>query len=92
MQSVRWITGGILAGLGLLFLIGAFGDTGLGLFNTDTQAIEQASISYFRYGYDASMDVSLTGNGKFAFIFLFVGLAILISANREAWKQSGGEY
>ena len=42
MQSVRWITGGILAGLGLLFLIGAFGDTGLGLFNTDTQAIEQA--------------------------------------------------
>ena len=92
MQSARWILGGVLAGLGFLFLIGAFGDTGLGLFNTDTQAVEQASISYFRYGYDASMDLTLTGNGIFAFLFLIVGLLVLISANRNAWKQSGGEY
>lgn len=92
MKSIRWISGGIFIGLGFLFLLGGFGDTGLGLFNTDTNAIEQASTSYERYGYDASMDVTLTGNGKFAFLCLAVGLLLLISANANAWKESGGEY
>lgn len=92
MTSLRWILGGISVGLGFLFLIGGFGDTGLGLLNSDTNTIEQASTSYERYGYDASMDVSITGNGYFALLFLAVGLLLLVSANANAWKQSGGEY
>ena len=48
-----WLIGGILVAVGLLFMIGAFGDTGLGLILDGAQ--QQASETYWKYGYDASL-------------------------------------
>ena len=91
MKSSRWIFGGVSVGLGFLFLIGAFGDTGFGLINSE--GVQQPAATSFRnFGYDASMDVSLTSNGMFSIVFLALGLILLISANANAWRDSGGEY
>ena len=56
-----WLIGGVLVAVGLLFMIGAFGDTGLSLVLDGVQ--QQASETYKHYGYDASMQVGLTSNG-----------------------------
>ena len=46
----------------MLFLIGAFGDTGFGLL-VENAGIQPASVAYSHFGYDASLDVQLTSNG-----------------------------
>ena len=87
-SSWFWIIGGLLVGTGFLFLIGAFGDTGFGLVLGDSQ--QHAATSYSKYGYDASLDVSLTTNGILSLVLLFSGLACLIGANAGAWKDTNG--
>jgi hypothetical protein len=91
MKSARWIFGGVSVGLGLLLLIGAFGDTGFGLLDAEGKQ-QPAALTFQNFGYDASMDVSMTSNGMFALVFLALGLFLLISANANAWQDTGGEY
>ena len=90
MKSLPWIVGGICVGLGLLFLIGAFGDTGFGLVSDGV--VQPASTSYSAHGYDASMDLQLTSNGLTALILLGVGLVLMIRANATAWLDTDNEY
>ena len=87
-SSWFWIVGGILIGTGFLFLIGAFGDTGFGLLMDNTQ--QHASTSYSKYGYDASLDVTITSNGMTAIGCLLLGLITLVGANAGAWKDTQG--
>ena len=90
MKSVPWIVGGICIGLGLLFLIGAFGDTGFGLLRDGV--IQPASTSYSAHGYDASMDLEITTNGITALVLLATGLILMIRANATAWLDTDHEY
>ena len=90
MKSVPWIVGGICIGLGMLCLIGAFGDTGLGLLKDGV--IQPASTSYAAHGYDASMDLELTQNGIASLVLLAVGLILMIRANATAWLDTDNEY
>ena len=90
MKSLPWIVGGICISLGLLFLIGAFGDTGIGLVSDGV--VQPASTSYSAHGYDASMDLQITSNGFAAFGLLFVGLVLMIRANATAWLETDHEY
>lgn len=83
-----WLVGGIFVGVGLLFLIGAFGDTGFGLMLEGVQ--QQASTTYQHYGYDASLDVGITSNGKIALLLLLLGAASLVGANATAWEDTEG--
>ena len=92
MKGAIWILGGVCAGIGLLFMIGAFGDTGFGLFSQDTNSIQPASTSFSQHGYDASMDLQLTKNGMFAITFILIGLALMIRANATAWLETDHEY
>lgn len=87
-SSWLWIFGGLIIGVGFLFLIGAFGDTGFGLMTDNVQ--QQASTTYSKFGYDASLDVSLTSNGITAISCLLIGLVSLIAANAGAWKDTEG--
>ena len=66
----------------------AFGDTGFGLMTDNVQ--QQASTSYSKFGYDASLDVSLTSNGITALSCLLIGLVSLVAANAGAWKDTEG--
>ena len=91
MKSALWILGGLCAGTGFLFLIGAFGDGAFGLIGSQGDAVP-AAVAYSSFGYDASMDLQLTTNGMMAFLLLFSGLGMMIKANATAWIDSGGEY
>jgi hypothetical protein len=90
MKAGVWIVGGICLGTAMLFLIGAFGDTGFGLLVGDS--VKPASIAYSHFGYDASLDVQLTSNGVTGLTLLFIGLACLVSVNSGAWKETNNEY
>ena len=90
MKAGIWIVGGICLGTAMLFLIGAFGDTGFGLLVGDT--VQPASVAYSHFGYDASLDVQLTSNGVTGLTLLFIGLSCLISVNSGAWKETNNEY
>ena len=83
-----WLVGGILVAVGLLFMIGAFGDTGLGLVLDGAQ--QQASETYWKYGYDASLDIGVTTNGWIALTCIFLGAATLVGANATAWEDTDG--
>ena len=91
MKSALWLLGGLSAGLGFLFLIGGFGDGAFGLLNEQGAAVP-AALSFKDFGYDASMDLKLTSNGMAAFFFLFAGLGMMVTANANAWVDTGGEY
>ena len=62
MKVGIWIAGGLSAGFGVLLMIGAFGPTGFALGSPGEYL--PAAISYKSYGYDASLDLSLTSSGK----------------------------
>ena len=83
-----WLAGGVLLGIAIMFMLGAFGDTGFGLMSGGVQV--PAASSYSQYGYDASLDVSLTSNGKMAILFLILGLGCLVGANATAWRETDG--
>lgn len=83
-----WLVGGILVAVGLLFMIGAFGDTGFGLVLDGVQ--QQASETYSKYGYDASLQVQLTSNGWISLICIFLGAAAMVGANATAWEDTEG--
>jgi hypothetical protein len=83
-----WLVGGILVAVGLLFMIGAFGDTGFGLVLDGAQ--QQASETYSKYGYDASLQVQLTSNGWISLMCIFLGAASLVGANATAWEDTEG--
>ena len=88
MKVAIWIVGGISLGLAMLFLIGAFGDTGFGLMVDG--AVLPAAVSYSKFGYDASLDIGLTTNGVTGLVLLAVGLACMISQNLGAWRHTDG--
>ena len=88
MKVAIWIVGGVCLGLAMLFLIGAFGDTGFGLVVGD--AVLPAAVSYSKFGYDASLDIGLTKNGVTGLILLAVGLGCMISQNLGAWRHTDG--
>lgn len=83
-----WIIGGLCVGVGLLLLIGGFGDTGFGLVSQGMQ--QQTSASYSAFGYDASLDVQVSSNGWTGLIFLLTGLICLVGANSVAWEDTEG--
>ena len=87
-SSWVWLIGGLLVGTGFLFLIGAFGDTGFGLVIDNMQ--QQASVSYSKYGYDASLDIGITANGIMSIFLLVSGSVCLVSANAGAWRDTEG--
>ena len=91
MKAAIWIVGGICLGTAMLFLIGAFGDTGFGLL-VENAGIQPASTAYSHFGYDASLDVQLTSNGVTGLTLLLIGLSCLVSVNATAWKETNNEY
>jgi hypothetical protein len=88
MKVAIWIVGGVSLGLAMLFLIGAFGDTGFGLIVDGV--VQPAALSYKRFGYDASMDVGITSNGLTGLFLLAFGLVCMISQNVGAWRNTNG--
>ena len=83
-----WLAGGVLIGIAIMFMLGAFGDTGFGLMTDGVQV--PAASNYAQFCYDASLDVSLTTNGKLSILFLFLGLGCLVGANATAWRDTEG--
>ena len=90
MKPGIWISGGLCVGLGVLFLIGAFGPTGFGLPSGDS--IITAAEGYKYFGYDASLDVKLTTMGKIGIPLVLTGLVLMVFANATAWKDTNHEY
>ena len=90
MKAGIWIAGGLCVGFGALFMIGAFGATGFGLGSGDD--ILPAAISYKSYGYDASLDLGITSSGMYGIPLILIGMALMIFANANAWKDTNNEY
>ena len=90
MKAGIWIGGGLCVGFGVLFLIGAFGDTGFGLMTGD--AVLPAAETYKYFGYDASLDIQLTSSGLLGIPLLLTGLLLMVWANATAWKDTNHEY
>ena len=84
-RVVCWIGGGLCAGLGMMFMLGAFGATGFGLMIGDV--VEPAALSFASFGYDASSDVSLTGNGKAGIGLLITGIALMIGGGWGVYDE-----
>ena len=90
MKAGIWIVGGLCAGFGVLFLIGAFGPTGFGLMS-DGQILPAAS-TYKNFGYDASLDITMTSSGAIGIPLVLAGLVLMVYANANAWKDTNHEY
>ena len=90
MKAGLWIVGGICAGVGILLLIGGFGDSGFGLVTDGS--MQPAAVTFHRFGYDASLDVALSSNGKMGIPLILVGLVLMVYANATAWKDTNNEY
>ena len=74
-----YIVGGAFLGTGILNLYWSFG-TGSHDLNADFAAV----------GFSAIDDISRLGNFQFAVPMIVGGLAMLIVANRNAWKETDG--
>jgi len=77
---ILWTIGGFLAAAGIA--TAAYG--GFGLPNGDTSQV------FATVGYDAIDDIVIHGQGWAAIGLFLSGCAVLISANRNAWKETGG--
>ena len=90
MKAGLWLAGGFCVAVGIMLLIGGFGDSGFGLMS-DGQ-MQPAAVSYEQFGYDATMDIVLSGNGQMGLPLLLIGLALMVYCNAGAWKDTNNEY
>lgn len=86
MKVGLWIIGGLCVGFGLMFFIGGFGDTGLGLVGSSGEVLP-AAVSYSQFGYDASEDITITSNGYKAIALFLGGILMMLFANLQVTKE-----
>jgi hypothetical protein len=58
--------------------------------STSVPAVKGATEAYDRLGYDGIDNLHWDGMAMLAILLFFGGVAILASANRTIWKQTGG--
>ena len=90
MKAGLWMVGGFSVAVGVLLLIGAFGDSGFGLISNGK--MQPAATSFEVFGYDATMDIILSGNGKMGIPLVLIGMVIMVYCNASAWKDTNHEY
>ena len=91
MKEATWVLGGLLVGSGVLMMLGQFdGQSGIGIVGPDGEFVGHASQVYASTGYDTAADITIFGQGWLALILGFTGLAMLVYANANAWKDTGG--
>ena len=90
MKAGLWLAGGFCAAVGILLMIGGFGDSGFGLFS-DGQ-MQPAALSFHRFGYDATMDLKASTNGYMGIALILTGLVLMVYCNAGAWRDTNNEY
>ena len=75
-----WLIGGICAGVGILLAANG----GFGMEAGPTSTI------YSQLGYDGLDNLQITNKGFAALGSFVVGVALLVTANAGAWRQTGG--
>ncbi len=90
MKAGLWLAGGFSVAVGIMLLIGGFGDSGFGLLSNGQ--MQPAAVSYQEFGYDATMDIIVSGNGKVGIPMILIGLVIMVYCNAGAWKDTNNEY
>jgi len=79
-NTILWIVGGLGIGVGLLHMLMG----GLGVPGGDVAEV------FGTLGYDGIDDLVLTTNGKIGLSCFFAGVIMMIVANKDAWKTTGG--
>ena len=91
MKAGLWVAGGLLVGLGFVTMLGDFqGMSGVGVATESGEFLGPASEVYPTTGYDTTEDVRIFGKGWLALALGLSGLALLVYANANAWKDTGG--
>jgi len=91
MKEAIWVLGGLFVGSGILMMLGRFGgQSGVGIVGPDGEFGGHAALVYPSTGYDTVADITIFGQGWLALILGAVGLAMLVYANANAWKDTGG--
>lgn len=91
MKEATWVLGGLFVGSGILMMLGQFnGPSGVGIVGADGEFGGHASQVFSTTGYDTVADITIFGQGWLALILGAVGLAMLVYANANAWKDTGG--
>ena len=91
MKEAIWVLGGLFIGSGILMMLGPFnGQGGVGVAGSDGAFSGHAAQVYSTTGYDTVADVMIFGQGWLAIILGAIGLSMLVYANANAWKDTGG--
>lgn len=80
MKLPIWIAGGVCIASGVI----AMAAGGIGYPSGP------AATVYGTLGYDGLPDIVLNSQGFLAIGLVAVGIALMVTANRGAWKETGG--
>ena len=80
MKAVLWLVGGGCVASGLVALTAG----GIGVPGGPT------ATQFSKLGYDALPHLAFSNQGYVALGLLLVGVVCLVSANRGAWRETGG--
>lgn len=83
--ALLWLAGGACLGLGIaLAATGGFGMPG------GDGALIPTAVTFGTLGYDGLDNLDITGQGVTAVALYITGIALMVTANSGAWKETGG--
>jgi len=95
MKAALWVIGGLCIGTGFLLALPAYDGVGggragaFGVSNGGDYAGGTSSV-FHTTGYDTLSDIAVFGQGWMAAIIILTGMALMVYANANAWKETNG--
>ncbi|MEL6345869.1 MAG: hypothetical protein AAFV53_22350 [Myxococcota bacterium] len=90
MKAALWVIGGLCIGSGILLFMPHYGSGGGIGVAQNGQYLGQASQKYYLTGYDTVGDIAMFSQGWFAILLGLTGVALMVYANANAWKDTNG--
>lgn len=83
--ALLWLAGGACLGLGIA--LAATG--GIGMPGADG-ALVPTAVRYSKLGYNGLDNLDITAQGVTAIALYITGIALMVTANAGAWKETNG--
>ncbi|MFT4978612.1 MAG: hypothetical protein ACI8S6_004522 [Myxococcota bacterium] len=95
MKAALWVIGGLCIGTGFLLALPSYDRIGGGRgggfgVSAGGEYAGGASQVFATTGYDTVADIAIFSQGWMAIIVALTGMALLVYANANAWKETNG--